>query len=89
MYQEGITTSATPTGFQLTEAVFTSVFDVTLEPPVVRRRGRGSIDQLQSTSQRRRARTSNGLTRLYAEREDLRGISGVADLVVEAVRWSV
>ena len=38
--------------------------------------------------QQRRARTSQGLTELFAERSELRGVSPVADFFVDAVPWS-
>ncbi|MBM7507951.1 hypothetical protein ABKW28_10465 [Nocardioides sp. 31GB23] len=36
-----------------------------------------------------RDRHSEGLTRLMSERADLRGVNALADLVDDAVRWSV
>lgn len=38
---------------------------------------------------RRRARNSRELTRLFARREDLRGVSTIADVVADSVRWTV
>lgn len=35
-----------------------------------------------------RARHSEALTRLLAERDDLRGVHALADLVDDSVRWS-
>ena len=35
-----------------------------------------------------RSRHSQALTRLMTEREDLRGVHALADLVAEALRWS-
>jgi hypothetical protein len=39
--------------------------------------------------QRRHARNSRQLSTLLADREDLSGVSPVADFVVESVRWTV
>ncbi len=36
-----------------------------------------------------RDRHAEGLTRLLSERDDLRGVHALADLVDDAVRWSV
>lgn len=38
--------------------------------------------------ERRRARNCHGLTELFTERTDLRGVSPVADFFAEAARWS-
>jgi hypothetical protein len=38
--------------------------------------------------ERRRARNCHGLTELFSERDDLRGVSPVADFFAEAARWS-
>ena len=35
-----------------------------------------------------KARHSEALTRLMAEREDLRGVHALADLVTDSLRWS-
>lgn len=36
-----------------------------------------------------RDRHAEGLTRLLSERDDLRGVHALADLVDDAIRWSV
>ncbi len=41
-----------------------------------------------ATRNRRRQRSSAELSQLFEEREDLRGVSGIADFFVESVRWS-
>jgi hypothetical protein len=41
-----------------------------------------------ATRNRRRARSSDELTRLFETRVDLQGVSPVADFFVESVRWS-
>ena len=38
--------------------------------------------------ERRRARTSEGLSALLDDRTELSGVSPVADFVVESVRWT-
>ncbi len=45
-------------------------------------------EQRQAQQQRRRARNSQGLSALLAQREDLSGVSPVAEFVVESVRWT-
>jgi hypothetical protein len=37
--------------------------------------------------ERRRARTAQSLSALYSARGDIRGVSAVADLVVDATSW--
>ena len=44
--------------------------------------------QRRAQQQRRRARNSQGLSVLLTQREDLTGVSSVADFFVESVRWS-
>jgi hypothetical protein len=39
--------------------------------------------------QQRRARTTYGLTTLFEARDDLRGVSPVADFFADSVRWTV
>jgi len=46
------------------------------------------VDKVGISRLRRRARNSSELTALYGEREDIRGISPVADFFVDAVRWT-
>jgi hypothetical protein len=48
-----------------------------------------TVEQRRTRQQRRRARNSRGLSTLLAEREDLSGVSPVADFFVESVRWTV
>ena len=55
-------------------------------------RSRGDQDELQlvrqrASRERRRARNTQSLTELYGERRDIRGVSAVADLVVESTSW--
>jgi hypothetical protein len=45
-------------------------------------------DQRRARQQRRRARNSQELSTLLADREELSGVSPVADFVVESVRWT-
>lgn len=40
-----------------------------------------------ATRNRRRARSSHELSELFAVRDDLHGVSPVADFFVESVRW--
>ncbi len=63
----------------LTDATFHNVFD---REPARGRSKRGTV------AQARRAKNSNELTALFAVREELQGVSAVADVVVEQVRWS-
>jgi hypothetical protein len=42
-----------------------------------------------STRQRRQARNLHGLTRLYDTRDDIQGVSQVADFFADSVRWAV
>jgi hypothetical protein len=46
------------------------------------------VEQRRVRQQRRRARNSQELSTLLADREDLSGVSPVADFVVESVRWT-
>jgi hypothetical protein len=46
------------------------------------------VEQRRLRHQRRRARNSQELSTLLGQREDLSGVSSVADLVVESVRWT-
>ena len=46
------------------------------------------VEQRRARQQRRRARNSQELSTLLADREDLSGVSQVADFVVESVRWT-
>ena len=45
-------------------------------------------DERRARQQRRHARNSEGLSALLAHREELSGVSPVADFVVESVRWT-
>ena len=45
-------------------------------------------EQRRARQQRRHARNSQELSTLFAHREDLSGVSPVADFVVESVRWT-
>ena len=45
-------------------------------------------EQRRARQQRRRARNSQELSTLLAQREDLSGVSPVADFFVEFVRWT-
>ena len=42
-----------------------------------------------STRRRRQARNLHGLTTLYDTRNDIRGVSQVADFFADSVRWAV
>lgn len=82
----------TAPSLQLAETVFRTVFDPDLPPArrtvASRREGRPATRAEGRRAEQRRARNSNGLTHLFAERAELQGVSPVADVVVEAVRWS-
>jgi hypothetical protein len=47
-----------------------------------------AVEQRRTKEQRRRARNSHGLSTLLAAREELSGVSPVADFFVESVRWT-
>lgn len=47
-----------------------------------------TLEQRQMRQQRRQARNSRGLSNLLQQREELSGVSPVADFVVESVRWT-
>jgi hypothetical protein len=42
-----------------------------------------------SSRQRRQARNLHGLTTLYETRDDIQGVSQVADFFADSVRWAV
>jgi hypothetical protein len=46
------------------------------------------VDQRSARQQRRRARNSQELSTLLADRQELSGVSLVADFFVESVRWT-
>ena len=47
-----------------------------------------AVEQRRLRQQRRRARNTQGLSTLLGQREELSGVSPVADFVVESVRWT-
>jgi hypothetical protein len=47
-----------------------------------------AVEPRRIRAERRRARNSKRLTTLLQEREELAGVSPVADFVVESVRWT-
>jgi hypothetical protein len=47
-----------------------------------------TVEQRRLGQQRRRARNSQELSTLLGQREDLSGVSQVADFFVEPVRWT-
>lgn len=47
-----------------------------------------TVEQRRVRQERRRARNSQELSTLLGQREDLSGVSPVADFVVESVRWT-
>ena len=47
-------------------------------------------DEVRETNrQRRQARNLQGLTSLYETRDDIQGVSQVADFFADSVRWAV
>ena len=46
------------------------------------------LEQLRAQRAALKARHSEALSRLMAEREDLRGVHALADLVSDSLRWS-
>ncbi len=48
-----------------------------------------TFEQRRLRQQQRWARNSHGLSTLFTEREELSGVSPVADFFVESVRWTV
>jgi hypothetical protein len=48
-----------------------------------------AVEQRRARQQRRRANNSRGLSTLLSEREELSGVSAVADFFAESVRWTV
>jgi hypothetical protein len=47
-----------------------------------------TVEQRRIRQQRRQARSSRGLSTLLTDREELSGVSPVADFFVEYVRWT-
>ena len=47
-----------------------------------------AAEQRRLRQQRRRARNSQELSALFGQREELSGVSLVADVFVESVRWT-
>jgi hypothetical protein len=58
-------------------------------PGPARTRNR-DLDEVRGNSrQRRQARNLHGLTTLYETRDDIQGVSQVADFFADSVRWAV